>query len=312
MKKPAVLTDLVAIPASGRGKKSVPRLCALIAAICAMPLLAYAQALTTQTFTLPFGGSGSSTSDMIYDGTGPDGISWSGGAVGVQGSLATHEGQPESGFNPSVTAANVAFTFNVGTAVDSLNATYGAGNWTIANATLTFESSGAVVENTRFGLGGGTYSIFWVANDTWIQTEDTSDNTNPPYASSAAALYSWAGSLALLDSATYSIQGQTGPFSVSNSLAADPNFVNRILSASATGDPNVSLYLMGTSDALGMLIFTGGEVHNGAQNREPHPTLSFDVVTAAAPAAVPALGPWGFLAAACGLLWLATRRREKS
>jgi uncharacterized protein (TIGR03382 family) len=52
--------------------------------------------------------------------------------------------------------------------------------------------------------------------------------------------------------------------------------LNDITSATAGSDPNVSLYLMPTSDTLGLTIFTGGG--------NVTPELSFDVVSTPEPA----------------------------
>ena len=113
------------------------------------------------------GGSGTSASDMIFNQYSADGWGWAGGAGGVQGNLAvTNNGG-------TATPANEAFSFNVGSMVDSLNATYGAGNWTIANPTFTFASSYNKQNNSRFGVGSGTFDIFWVGNDNWAQSTGT-------------------------------------------------------------------------------------------------------------------------------------------
>jgi len=93
-------------------------------------------------------GSGGSTSDMVFASFGPDGWGWAGGAGAVQGGSALHH-NPDGSTSPII-AANEAFKFNVGPVVDSLNAQFGAGNWTIANATLSLASSYAAFPNPRF------------------------------------------------------------------------------------------------------------------------------------------------------------------
>jgi hypothetical protein len=241
------------------------------------------------------GGTGTYASDMVFAqwAGSQGGWGWAGGASAVQGGAATHTGRAVSETNPYVIAANEVFSFNLSsltTTVESLNATYGAGNWTIANPSLFFQSSCNVQNNSRFGLGSGTFSIYWVANNNWAQSLGTEDDRqlNPPYASSAAVLLPWAGSLAHLGDGTFTIarigsgdQPMTCPLST-----ADPNyplFVRAITNPTLGGGslyspfttyPALTLYIMGTSDTLGMLVFTGGP----GGNSEPPPALSFDVV----------------------------------
>ncbi len=223
------------------------------------------------------GGSGASTSDMVYAQFGSDGWGWAGGAGAVQGAAST------TNTGGTAAAANEALKFNVGATVDSLNATYGAGNWTIANPTLTFASSYAKQNNARFGVGPGTFDVYWVANDGWAQSAGTltDKQLNPIYASNATDLAVWAGSDSLLGSETFAIpSGATGYVNLSYALSTTSPFVSDILTASATGsNPAASLYLAGTSDSLGMIIFTGGQ-------GQPLPTLSFDVVSVPEPASL--------------------------
>jgi hypothetical protein len=274
----------------------------IVAAGAALAGTAFAQILTTESFAINSGAGGSGgaqTSDMIMS----DGTSWSGGAVGVQGASSTILG------GGSATAANVTFKYGVGSAVSSLNSTYGAGNWTIANPKLTLQYT-LYANNNRFGGGAGTFDIFWVANDNWVQ-----GTSNPIYATSAATLATWAGNDSLLGSENFSwtTPGYTGTAAdattaawvtdksgikqatISYDLGLDSSFVNDITSATAGSDPNVSLYLMATSSTVGMTIFTGGGL--------VLPTLSFDVVAAPEPSIL--------AIAACGLAGLAAVRRWK-
>jgi hypothetical protein len=241
------------------------------------------------------GGAGASTSDMVFDRFSADGWGWAGGAGGVQGSLGGTK-----------TPANETFKFNVGSTVDSLNVTYGAGNWTIDNPTLTFNSSYSQQNNPRFGRGNGDFDIYWVGNDNWAQSRGTTTDRelNPVYATSAAELLAWSGSQSLLGSETFTLGG-SGYVSLSYSLDADSAFLNDILSASAVGSNQAaSLYLMSMSDTLGMIIFTGGQ-------GQALPTLSFDVVSVETPS-VPEPGTlaiWSLLGA-CGFLPVARRWRK--
>jgi hypothetical protein len=253
------------------------------------------------------GGAGATTSDMVFASYGSDGWGWAGGAGGVQGSLAiTNTG----GY---ALAANETFKFNVGSVVDSLNTTYGAGNWAISNPTLTFASSYSTQNNSRFGIGSGSFDIYWVANDNWTQSKGTTTDhqLNPVYATSQSSLDTWAGSSALLGSESFAVQS-SGYVNLSYSLASNSLFLSDLLSASASGsNKSASLYLMGTSDSLGMIIFTGGQ-------GQALPTLSFDVVSieqpsmalAAVSAPVPEPENYAMFLAGLGLIGAIARRRS--
>lgn len=245
------------------------------------------------------GGAGSTASDMIFSSySAVDGWGWAGGAGGVQGNLS----KTNTGGN--ALAANEAFSFNIGSIVDSLNTTYGAGNWNVANASLSFTSSYSVQNNSRFGIGSGTFDIYWMGNDDWAQSKGTPTDRqlNPVYASNAAALQSWAGSTALLGSETFTVPaGGSGYVNLSYSLASDSSFFADILSASATGtNKETSFYLMSTADTLGMIIFTGGQ-------GQALPTLSFDVVSVTP---VPEAESIAMLLAGLGVIGATVRRRR--
>ena len=181
-------------------------------------------------------------------------------------------------------AANEALKFNVGATVDGLNTTYGAGNWTVANPVLTFASSSMKQNNSRFGVGSGTYDVYWVANDGWAQSAGTLNDKqlNAIYASTGADLLPWSGSQTLLSSQTFtSINPPTTTASyqtVTVNLPTAATFVNDLTTASAAAgsNPAASLYLMGTSSSLGMIIYSGGQ-------GQALPTLSFDVVSVPEP-----------------------------
>ena len=243
------------------------------------------------------GGAGNYWSDMIFPEYTMDGWGWAGGAGGVQGSQAITNTGGEA------TPSNEAFHFNLGSTVDSLNATYGAGNWTVDNLSLSFNSSYAGQNNSRFGVGTGTFDILWVENDDWVQSRGTStDNQlNPIYASTQSDLDVWAGTSALLSSATFAREATSGYVALSYALDGATGFVEDILSASATGDSAISLYLMGTSDTLGMIIFTGGQ-------GQALPTLSFDVI--AAP--VPEPESYAMFLAGIGLMGMVAHRRRRT
>jgi alpha-tubulin suppressor-like RCC1 family protein len=207
-----------------------------------------------------------------------DGTSWSGGAVGVQGTNCIND---TGGYS---TAANVTFKFWLGAAMSTLNSQYGAGNWTITNAQLSFQYT-LYANNSRFNAGAGTFDIYWVANNDWYQ-----GTTNPIYATSAAALAAWSGGQSLIGSEYYPwstpwytgtdsdltksgvwVTDKTGVRQSTNyyNLTQDPSFVGNITTATATTNAYLSLYLMATDQTIGLCIFTGGASYL--------PTLTFQV-----------------------------------
>lgn len=245
------------------------------------------------------GGAGSTASDMIFQNYSPaDGWGWAGGAGGVQGN------QSKTNTGGNTLAANEAFSFNVGSIVDSLNTTYGAGNWNVANASLSFTSSYSVQNNSRFGVGSGTFDIYWMGNDDWAQSKGTPTDRqlNPVYASNAADLQNWAGSTSLLASETFTVPtGGSGYVNLSYNLASDSSFFSDILSASASGsNKETSFYLMSTASTLGMIIFTGGQ-------GQALPTLSFDVVSVTP---VPEPESMALFLAGLGVIGATVRRRR--
>jgi hypothetical protein len=268
----------------------------------ASALPARASLLTSETFYLPSGPGNPASApyqDMIVN-TSPVTTWGEKGTVGLQGSQAVY---PSGGGYVNTPASTVAFKFNIGATADALNATYGAGNWTIANPKLTFQYT-YYANNNIFGGGAGNFETYWVANDNWAYGDGGSSGnaygssnyvpgTDPIYATSGASLLSWAGNEADLGSTTYNWLSPTnnpnytswstaksGPNQgmLTDNLATDPQLMNDVTSASAASDPNVSLYLMPTTDTLGLTIFTGG----GSVT----PELSFDVVSTPEPASV--------------------------
>jgi hypothetical protein len=253
------------------------------------------------------GAAGVTTSDMVDSA----GTVWQGGAVGVQG------GGSLNNAGANAVPAIVAWKYDVGSVVDSLNDTYGAGQWSIENAQVSFRYT-LYANNSRFGAGAGDFDVYWVGNDSWVyQTSD------PVFADNETGLAAWAGEESLLAEAYYSwsTPTYTGTYDDLNtsvwstdktgdrqsSMAVDLDletlFLEDILTASADGDNWVSLYLMAASDTVGICIFTGG-AGSGIENL---PTLTFDVVDTAA---VPIPGAVWLLGS--GLLGLVgMRRREK-
>lgn len=261
--------------------------------------LARGNTLASETFALPSGAGNPASAaymDMVVA-TSPLTAWGEKGAVGLQGPQSIY---PSGGGFVNDPASIVAFKFNIGATVDSLNATYGAGNWTIASPKLTFQYT--YYSNARiFGGGAGTFATYWVGNDQWSYGNGApvsnafGDNayvqgTDPAYATNAVDLLAWAGKAADLGSTTYNwlspannpnysgwSTAKSGPNQgmLTDTLAADPLLINDVTSATAASNPDVSLYLIPTSDTLGLTIFTGGGTVT--------PQLSFDVVSAPEP-----------------------------
>jgi autotransporter-associated beta strand protein len=269
----------------------------LAAAITLLPPTVRAQQLlTTESFSLP-SGPNNTDSDFYQEmivGTSPVTVWAESGADGLQGAQSIHPSG--SGF-VNTPASTLAFKFNVGAIVDSLNATYGAGHWTIAQPTLSFQYT-YYANNAIFGGGAGSFETYWVANDSWsfgngapATQEPYADNlydavpgTDAAYAANKTDLASWAGSLADLGSTNYNWLGpsdnpnyfawktaKSGPNQgmLTTNLSADPLLINDVTSATAGSNPNVSLYLIPNSPTLGLTIFTGGG--------DVTPTFSFNV-----------------------------------
>jgi hypothetical protein len=280
-----------------------PFLVICIASVCAVAALpAGGAVLASESFFLPSGPGNPAAApymDMMVN-TSPLTTWGEKGAVGLQGPQAIY---PSGSTYVSTPASTVAFKFNVGAVADSLNATYGAGSWTIAAPKLTLQYT-YYANNPIFGGGAGSFETFWVANDNWAfgnggasgnayGSSNYVPGTDPGYATGPASLLSWAGSEADLGATTFNwlspssnpnytswSTAKTGPNQglLTAKLAADPLLASDVTSASAASDPNVSLYLVPNSDTLGLTIFTGsGNVT---------PELSFDVVSVPEPATV--------------------------
>jgi hypothetical protein len=280
--------------------------------VVAAVLPARAAVLTSESFFLPSGPGNPAAApymDMIVN-TSPITTWGEKGAVGLQGPQSIYPSGSSYVNNP---ASTVTFKFNIGSAVDSLNATYGAGNWTIANPKLTLQYT-YYANNPIFGGGAGSFETYWVANDTWAfgngapsgnpySSNTYVPGTDPAYATDSASLLSWAGHAADLGSTTYNwlsptanphytswSTDKTGPNQglLTDNLAANPQLIADVTSAGTASNPNVSLYLIPNTSMLGLTIFTGGG--------NVTPQLSFDVVSVPEPATCFALSLGAMLA----------------
>ncbi len=274
---------------------------------------ARAGVLATESFALPVGpglSSGAPYLDMMLNTTGGETTWGEKGAVGLQGvtseNLATNVSPP---------AADVAMKFNIGATVDSLNATYGGGNWAIANAKISFQYT-YYANNSIFGGGGQSFETYWVAKDDWafgngasagnsFGSQEAVAGTDPVFAADGAALAAWAGgagATADLGATTYNwLSPASNPNYVGWStdkgganqgiltviLPSDAAMLSDMMSAGAGANPNVSFYMIPNDSTLGLTIFTGGG--------SSEPTLTFDVVSVPEPASVGVCGVAGLL-----------------
>jgi len=290
-----------------------------VLAFCALALAgapgARAAVLTTESLYLNVAPN-NSTLDAPYEdevfNTSPSLSTWSAkGAIGLEGSSSIYPSGNTYVNNP---ASTLALKFPVGSIVDSLNETYGAGNWTISDPTIAFQYT-YYANNAVFGAGAGSFETYWIANNNWsfsnggsagtsIGSFTYSAGTDPIYTTDPNALATWAGganSIADLGSTYFDwlsptanpllagataanpnytswTTAKTGPNQgfLNDDLAASPNFVTDLTSASAIGgNPNVSFYFIPTSSTLGICIFTGGGTVT--------PQLSFNVVSVPEP-----------------------------
>jgi hypothetical protein len=263
-----------------------------------------ATVLTSESFTLQSGpGFGAAFLDEVVN-TSSGLATWGQkGAAGLQGnqsifpSGATYVTQPSS---------VVAMKFNIASVVNTLNTTYGAGNWTIANPKLTMQYT-YYANNSVLGGGAGGFKTYVVQNNSWQFSNIGSGSagmfngyqsgTDPIYATDATTLATWSGGQADLGNTAYNWLSppgvNVGPSTtnpnysgwstdksgqnqglLSANLALDPLLVGDVTSASAA-NPNVSFYMMPNDNTLGLTIFTGGGTSV--------PTFGFDVVSAPEP-----------------------------
>ncbi|MGD0767430.1 MAG: hypothetical protein ABSB42_04315 [Tepidisphaeraceae bacterium] len=259
--------------------------------------------------------------DEVFN-TSPNLSTWSAkGAIGLEGGSSIYPSGSTYVNNP---ASTLALKFPVGSIADSLNQTYGAGNWTISDPTITFQYT-YYANNAVFGAGAGSFETYWMANNNWsfsnggsagtsIGSYTYTAGTDPIYTTDPNTLATWAGGVnsiadlgstyfdwlsptanPLLAGATAANPNYTSWTTdktganqglLNDNLATSPNFVNALTSASATGgNPDVSFYFIPNSSTLGICIFTGG----GAVT----PELSFNVVSVPEPTLTALAGLFG-------------------
>lgn len=275
---------------------------------------ASASVLTSAVLTTSSGAGGTggqSTNCMI----GSDGTAWSGGAAGIVGSASINNAGASPLAGSGFVEASTLFKFNVGSLIDSYNAAYGAGNWLISNVKLTFQYT-LYANNPRFGAGAGTFDTYWVSDDSWV-----TGTNNPGFADSEETLLAWTDDASLLASSYFdwTTPNYTGTYDdlktsvwttdksgdrqslFTINLGGTSSFLDDMLSASASSNPDLSFYLMPTSEMVGICIFTGGSGSSAYQL----PTLTFDVVSVPEPGTIALVA----VAASCGF-YLRARRKS--
>lgn len=138
------------------------------------------------------------------------------------------------------------FGFNTASIVSSLNAQYGAGQWSISSVTVTlyanFYTNGQQPNNTSFNkISTGDFSLDWLSNDSWSETGVTWNNiANYLPSTSSTNLEENLG--------TYYYAAGASSFTWSLSLTSD--FVNDIIN-----DNNVTFFGTPTADSTVGYLF---------------------------------------------------------
>jgi len=293
-------------------------------AACAMPALG--GALATESFPLQTGpGVGPAALDEVVNTSTGLGTWGERGACGLQGNQSIYpSGSSYVTQPPSV----VAMKFNIGSTIDTLNTTYGAGNWTISNPKITLQYT-YYANNSNFGAGAGTFETYVIQNNSWYFSNNGTGGPglfngytpgeDPIYAADPGTLATWSGGQADLGSTTYkwlSPPGvSVGPSTVNpnysswstdktgvnqglltDTLANDPLLVSDVTGATAAANANVSFYMIPNDATLGICIFTGGGTSE--------PTLNFEVDGVPEPSSIA-------LAGLCAGAALLRRRRAR-
>jgi hypothetical protein len=146
--------------------------------------------------------------------------------------------------------------FNTAAATSQFDSTYGAGNWHITGATLSFTSNfgtqGAQPNNNIFNsINTGSFSVDWLANDSWV--EGSGGGTGSPgYPGTTAVSYNsistlYSGGSSTLGTFTYTPPG--------NNVYSDYNLslASQFTSDTSAGG-NVSLYLYAADTQVSFLI----------------------------------------------------------
>lgn len=89
-----------------------------------------------------------------------------GGAVAVSGSASVN------GSNQARGRVDSLLKFDAAAAKSAFDAAYGAGNWTIASATLRITEVGTPT-SALFARGAGGFSIAWLSDDNWSEGSGT-------------------------------------------------------------------------------------------------------------------------------------------
>jgi hypothetical protein len=282
---------------------------ALLACLGFTAAPANATVLTTESFSLPIGPGNSLAAPYMDEvvNTSPTLSTWGEkGAIGLQGDQSIFYNGSAYVDEP---ASVVAFKFNIGSTIDALNTTYGAGNWTISNPAITMQYT-YYANNSVFGGGAGTFETYVVQNNSWFFSNSGSGSAgvfngyvageDPAYATTPSTLLTWSGGQADLGSTTYNwlsptdnpnypgwVTEKSGPNQgmLTDTLSLDPLLVSDVTSASAASNPNVSFYMIPNDDTLGLTIFTGGG--------NVTPAFTFDVVAVPEPASIAILAAVG-------------------
>jgi hypothetical protein len=102
------------------------------------------------------------TADAFVRNAAPSSNYGSSGSLSVSGSAAVN------GAGQSMGRFDALIRFPLGQAVNSFDASFGKGNWTVAGVTLKLNEIGAP-GNGIFNRGAGSFEIRWIASDSWSE-----------------------------------------------------------------------------------------------------------------------------------------------
>lgn len=201
-----------------------------------------------------------------------------------------------SGSNTSKGASDTFITFDVSSLISSFNSTYGAGGWTLTNASLLLtekSNPGNAIFNTN---ATGNFEIRWLFSDGYTQGTGNpgAPTTDGIEWNTQSSAFTAGSDVSLGTGFTYTSTASNSQETFSLPLT-NPSFINDLNAAGL-----VSFYLTGGSNSTAF-TFMSSE-YSGA-NPPPATSKPFLSLTATA---VPEPSRAALLLAGLGLLW--TRR----
>lgn len=175
----------------------------------------------------------------------------SAGALSVSGLIATNGSGVQQG------AFDSFLRFDISGIAATFNTSFGSGNWTVTNATLSLTEVGAP-NNSSFNRGIGQFQVQWLTNDVWAESGITWNTESNFLNSSQVTL------------GTFSNHGTDGL--VTLSLGLPTSFLNDLLAGGL-----VSFYMPATSNS------TVGFTFNSRDFTSPSARPSLSLTATAVP-----------------------------